>query len=341
MSVSLLVPFFQPHVTPPPLNNTFAGKTAIVTGANSGIGKETVRQLIFLGAKSVVLAVRNTEKGEKAKEDILADPAVKAQNRDVEIRVLKLDTDSYGSVLSFVDGVKGRVEDLDLLVLNAAKGGVEFEFSPSTGHESMLQINYLSNVLLLLQLLPLLRRTGTKRAATTRITWLGSRAMNLPSTFQSTPFTSNPDSIFSFFNDMQKFVPMQRYPDTKLLGAMFIVSLAQQWPLKERGVVLDILCPGMVNTDFTDDLPWYMRVPVGILKMVRGRSVEEGAWCVVWAAVVAEGTKVDGRCAEDQRVVEPSAYMQSKGGQEVQEKLWEETLVEMGKHMDVPKELKA
>src|SRR6516225_5712634 len=81
----------------------FAGRTVIVTGANSGLGLITARELARVGAH-VVLAVRNTEKG---------DDAAAGMSGDVEVR--KLDLQDLSSVHEFADGV-GK---LDVLVNNA------------------------------------------------------------------------------------------------------------------------------------------------------------------------------------------------------------------------------
>jgi NAD(P)-dependent dehydrogenase (short-subunit alcohol dehydrogenase family) len=82
---------------------SFAGRTVIVTGANSGLGEVTARELARVGAK-VVLAVRNTGKG---------DAAASAMTGGVEVR--RLDLRDLASVCKFAEGV----EAVDVLVNNA------------------------------------------------------------------------------------------------------------------------------------------------------------------------------------------------------------------------------
>ena len=55
------------HLTPTPQGTTLAGKTAIVTGASSGIGQETALQLLALHVSALILAVRSVQKGEDAR----------------------------------------------------------------------------------------------------------------------------------------------------------------------------------------------------------------------------------------------------------------------------------
>lgn len=103
-----------------PSNTPLSGRTCIVTGANRGIGFECAKHLAALGASRVVLAVRDTAAGEKAKESILAT----LENRDsVRVEVRKLDLASFASVRAFVDEWSKQTSEADrnvhLLVENA------------------------------------------------------------------------------------------------------------------------------------------------------------------------------------------------------------------------------
>ncbi len=100
---------------------SFAGRTVIVTGANSGLGEVTARELARVGAK-VILAVRNTTKG---------DAAAAGMTGDVEVR--KLDLQDLASVRAFADGVDG----VDLLVNNAGIMAVPYA-QTADGFESQI-----------------------------------------------------------------------------------------------------------------------------------------------------------------------------------------------------------
>ncbi|MGH3541685.1 MAG: SDR family NAD(P)-dependent oxidoreductase, partial [Mycobacterium sp.] len=82
---------------------SFAGRTVIVTGANSGLGAVAARELARVGAQ-VILAVRNTGKGQAAARDMTG---------DVEVR--RLDLQDLDSVRQFADGV----DAVDVLINNA------------------------------------------------------------------------------------------------------------------------------------------------------------------------------------------------------------------------------
>ncbi|HUH80984.1 MAG TPA: oxidoreductase, partial [Solirubrobacteraceae bacterium] len=89
-----------------------AGRTAVVTGANSGLGLETARELARHGAR-VVLACRDTVKGERALHEILSS----APGARVEVEFL--DLASLDSIRDFAEALSGTLEGIDLLINNA------------------------------------------------------------------------------------------------------------------------------------------------------------------------------------------------------------------------------
>ncbi len=113
------------------------GRHFIVTGANSGVGLETARALALAGAH-VVLACRNTDKGEQAAQTITGDVVVEA-----------LDLSDLSSVRSFAE----RVEQVDVLINNAGIMGVPFSRS-ADGVELQFATNHLGHYALANLLLP-------------------------------------------------------------------------------------------------------------------------------------------------------------------------------------------
>jgi NAD(P)-dependent dehydrogenase (short-subunit alcohol dehydrogenase family) len=116
---------------------SFSGRTAIVTGANSGLGAVTARELANKGAK-VILAVRNTDKGEAAAKQITG---------DVEVR--QLDLQDLSSVHQFADGVT----KVDILINNAGIMAVPYALTVD-GFESQIGTNHLGHFALTNLLLP-------------------------------------------------------------------------------------------------------------------------------------------------------------------------------------------
>jgi NAD(P)-dependent dehydrogenase (short-subunit alcohol dehydrogenase family) len=120
---------------------SFAGRTVIVTGANSGLGLITARELARVGAKTV-LAVRNTAKGDEAAATITG---------DVEVR--KLDLQDLASVRAFADGFSGSGDSVDVLVNNAGIMAVPYA-QTADGFESQMGTNHLGHFALTNLLLP-------------------------------------------------------------------------------------------------------------------------------------------------------------------------------------------
>ena len=122
---------------PPPTCPPSPDAPSIVTGANSGLGEVTARELARVGAK-VILAVRNTDKG---------DAAASGMTGDVEVR--KLDLQDLASVRAFADGV----DAVDVLVNNAGIMAVPYAQTVD-GFESQIGTNHLGHFALTNLLLP-------------------------------------------------------------------------------------------------------------------------------------------------------------------------------------------
>jgi NAD(P)-dependent dehydrogenase (short-subunit alcohol dehydrogenase family) len=116
---------------------SFAGRTVIVTGANSGLGEVTARELARVGA-NVILAVRNTAKGDAA-----------AAGMTGAVQVRKLDLQDLASVRAFADGV----EKVDVLINNAGIMAVPYARTVD-GFESQIGTNHLGHFALTNLLLP-------------------------------------------------------------------------------------------------------------------------------------------------------------------------------------------
>jgi NAD(P)-dependent dehydrogenase (short-subunit alcohol dehydrogenase family) len=116
---------------------SFAGRTVIVTGANSGLGAVTARELARVGAQ-VILAVRNTGKGEAAARDMTG---------DLEVR--RLDLQDLASVRQFADGV----DTVDVLINNAGVMAVPHAVT-ADGFETQIGTNHLGHFALTNLLLP-------------------------------------------------------------------------------------------------------------------------------------------------------------------------------------------
>jgi NAD(P)-dependent dehydrogenase (short-subunit alcohol dehydrogenase family) len=134
-------------------------KFAVVTGANSGTGKETARRLAGAGAR-VVLAVRTVAKGEQARAEILA------EFPDAKVEVRRVDLADLASVQEFADGLLAEGTPLDLLVNNAGVMAPPSRMTTVDGFELQMGSNFLGPFALTVRLLPLLLAAEAPRVAT-------------------------------------------------------------------------------------------------------------------------------------------------------------------------------
>jgi NAD(P)-dependent dehydrogenase (short-subunit alcohol dehydrogenase family) len=135
------------------------GKYAVVTGANSGTGKEAVRRLAGAGAR-VVMAVRTPSKGEAARAEILA------QYPQAQLEIRRIDLADLDSVREFADGLVADGTPIDLLVNNAGVMAPPSRMTTSDGFELQFGSNFLGPFALTLRLLPLLLAAPAPRVAT-------------------------------------------------------------------------------------------------------------------------------------------------------------------------------
>jgi len=125
-----------------------SGRVVIVTGSSSGIGYESARVLANKNAK-VIIAVRNSQKGEKALQKI------KEQNAKADVVVMILDLASLDSVRKFAGEFKQNYDHLDLLINNAGVMMPPYS-TTADGFELQFGTNHLGHFALTLQLLYLI-----------------------------------------------------------------------------------------------------------------------------------------------------------------------------------------
>lgn len=133
---------------------SYTGRTIIVTGANSGLGLVTARELARAGA-SVVLAVRNTAKGDEAAAGMTGD-----------VTVRRLDLQDLASVREFAAGV----DKVDILVNNAGVMAVPYA-QTKDGFESQIGTNHLGHFALTTLLLP--KITDRVVTVSSMMHWIG------------------------------------------------------------------------------------------------------------------------------------------------------------------------
>uniref|UniRef100_A0A8C2ZYM2 Zgc:112332 n=1 Tax=Cyclopterus lumpus TaxID=8103 RepID=A0A8C2ZYM2_CYCLU len=264
------------------------GKTVIITGANTGIGKETTRDLARRGAR-IIMACRDLERAEEARTDILED----TENENVVIR--KLDLSDTKSIRLFAE----LINKVNILINNA--GVMMCPYSKTVdGFEMQLGVNHLGHFLLTCLLMDLIKRSAPARivvVASVAHTWTGIRL----------------DDI----NSERSYDTMRAYGQSKLANVLFARSLAKR--LRGTGVSVFSLHPGVVQSDLWRHQHQCIQVAVKIFRIFT-KTTLEGAQTTIYCAVEPGLDSQSGGYFSD---CAPARCSRAASDEDVDQKLWE------------------
>ncbi|KAH7305187.1 hypothetical protein B0I35DRAFT_483960 [Stachybotrys elegans] len=315
------MPFLAPKLDPLPALD-FTNQTVLVTGTTNGLGLAVSKELLRLRASRLIMGVRDVRRGLETRELLQCDPSIRAVNPQAQIHVLKLDLEDYTSVAAFTKEVESLAKSIDVVILNAGVGGLQREMTKS-GHEKIIQVNVLSNALLAMQLLPLLRKSAELKGSPSRLTWVGSFVQEDHGlTKKPIPFDS---TVLGHFDDEKNFVGLSRYSDSKLLSTCFVKELATH--VDKKMVIVNEVSPGPVLTNFGAKYPLLLRVVFTAALALRARSLEAGANTYLHAVAVA-GEESHGEYLSDGKISTRAKIVETPEGSRLQKKLWEEVMDE-------------
>ncbi|KAG8200873.1 hypothetical protein JTE90_015778 [Oedothorax gibbosus] len=275
--------------------NSMEGKVIMVTGANSGIGFETAKDLARRKGR-VIIACRDKTRGTNAAETIIRETG----NPNVVMR--QLDLSSLDSVQKFAADINATEERLDVLIHNAGavlgtewtKDNLEVQFA--TNHFGPFLLNHL-----LLDLM--------KKSAPSRIVVLSSAMHHLA------PLVFDLDNLNS---DKYTRHPMLVYSSTKFANLLWVQELAER--LVGTGVTANALHPGVVHTNFAwnvwkDFFVFLLKASIYLFE----KNAKEGAQTSIYLAVADEVRNVSGKYFSDCK----PAWVSPSANEEKARKLWE------------------
>lgn len=205
------------------MDGMLKNKTAIVTGANSGMGMATVRALSDMGAK-VIMLCRSEKRGVEALEKLSSE-----KKRDLEL--ILCDLGNYASIRAFVNLVKKGHDHIDILVNNAGFISLDRQ-ETEEGLERQFGINHVGHFLLTMSLLDLMGE--------------GGRIVNVASGAHKTGRIH-----FDDINLKKGFNVITAYSQSKLANVLFTRELARR--VKDRGITVNCCHPGAVATNIGID----------------------------------------------------------------------------------------
>jgi len=246
------------------------GKICVVTGANSGIGKETALGLAQMGAR-VAMVCRNPDRGKAALEEI------RRESGSSQLDLLIADMSSQASVRALAAQIQQKYARLDVLVNNAG-GAAPARTLSADGIELTLATNHLGAALLVLLVLDLM-----KASAPSRIVNVSSGEAQRPTRLD--------------MNDLQferrKYRGIAAYAQSKLLMNAFTFELARR--LAGTGVTANCLHPGVVATNIwsANPAPLIGRLIITVVKPFMLTS-KQGAAVPLYLATSPDVAQVSG-----------------------------------------------
>jgi retinol dehydrogenase-14 len=216
-------------------------KVVMVTGANSGMGKEIALALAGMGA-TLVMVCRDRQRGEAARSDVIASTG----NQSVELLVA--DLSSQRSIRAAVNEFTATHDRLDVLVNNA---GMSSPTRQETADriETVFATNHLGPFLLTNLLVPLLRASAPARVV---VVSSGVQAMA--------------KMDFDDLQEARNYSEIRSYNQSKLANLLFTYELARR--LKGTGVTANALEPGFIKSHLKVPFPF------SLFSFMRGKAVD-------------------------------------------------------------------
>ncbi len=268
------------------------GRTAVITGGNSGLGLVTARALAGIGC-SVRIVARDAQRGRAALDEISAEGSSPAE-------MFVADMSSLDDVRRLASEIREREPRLDVLVHNA--GALLPERRESVdGHEMTFATMVLGPYLLTRELAPLVRSAP----AGGRVVWISSGGMY-----------TQPLDVDSLEMGSVDYDGARAYARAKRAQ----VVLAEEWAkqLRDDGVAVHAMHPGWADTPGLETgLPGFRTVLGPLL-----RSAEQGADTIVWLAAADEPGRVTGKFWLDRAPRSTEKVVPSRATSEERAKLW-------------------
>ncbi len=254
-------------------------KTALITGANSGLGLATARALVQRSF-NLILLCRNEQKGREAQV------AVQQANPAVRVDLVTADLANLDSVRQAVAQVRQQYDALNVLINNAGYTPARIEFTPE-GIEKSFFASHIGHFVLTNELLDLLKRSATDAEP--------SRVITLSSAAHMGGRTSR------FFRRIENLSTVSAYCDDKLANLLFARELAKR--TAGQNIVSYSAHPGAVKTNFAADTPGWMGKAFALLGPLM-RTPERGAETSIFLAAAplkAIGERNNGAYFADSR----------------------------------------
>jgi len=281
------------------------GKTVMITGANSGLGKALAVDFARRGAR-VIMACRSQipEAGEKVKR--------LSGSQDVEMRYM--DLSKIGTIHEFVQSLVDEGITLDICILNAAVA-LPGPRKTETGQDEFFQVNYLSNVTLTLLLIQGRVLELKNKGRLSRLIFVSSDS------HQGATYIDYEEFGRYFEYGVSKAI--SNYSYFKLVLNTYATELSRR--INHDGIRLSInlICPGPVHSNIVKEAPWVLRKILKGIFWIVFRSPAKAALPVVYMALSPdyEGCTNEYLHMFNPKKMDPKVYESAEG-----QKLWDRSV---------------
>jgi NAD(P)-dependent dehydrogenase (short-subunit alcohol dehydrogenase family) len=233
-----------------------AGQTALVTGANSGIGYETARVLALRGAH-VICAARNQEKADATSASISGNTSA-----------LAFDLADWSSIVAATDQLKQSESEIDMLICNA--GIMELpELEQVNGIERQFAVNHLGHFILARRL-----HEQVLAAPQGRIVTVSSGAATRLAPPEGIPFENLSGEL--------GYDPQAFYGISKLANVLFALEFAERY--QTTSITANALRPGVIATNLGRHLPRWKTLALETVGALFTKTIPQGAATTVYVA---------------------------------------------------------
>jgi NAD(P)-dependent dehydrogenase (short-subunit alcohol dehydrogenase family) len=261
-------------------------KIFVITGASSGIGYEAALAFSKLSAE-VILICKNKEKGQQAKQKIIADSG------NSHIHLFIADLSSQSQIRKVAMEISSAFDKIDVLINNAAILSSIFQ-STCDQIELQFAVNYLAPFLLTQELLPLIQKSDQ------------GRIINVASRSHLLGYINFDNLFFA-----KKYSGSLAYNQSKLALVMFTYNLANR--LRDTNITVNCMNPGLVNTSFGHkNTPFWYSLFWLFYKQL-GKSPAKGIETIIYLAISDHVTHLSGQYFGNKKPIKSStnSYHQS------------------------------
>ena len=269
---------------PKPQFKNMNGKVCLITGANAGIGKETARQLLEMGA-NVIMACRSEKRARDAMDEILDSMKDEHENKTLlqsskpakeRLIFLQCDVSNFESVRKSVETFNKMKLPLHVLVNNAGimMGQKKTITCDNKEFELNMACNHLGHFLLTNLLLPNLGQVDDARVVIV--------------TSSTYVLASNGIDLEDLNCERRNYTMFSQYAQSKLANILMGKELCrQQQTSSTSNVSVFMVHPGLVRTDVVRNMPWYLKYPnimFSFILTTLQKSPSAGAYTNVYCA---------------------------------------------------------